>query len=111
MKAHLTLLLTFSAGMADASPEVSIPFVNHGSINDWRPDRNRGLWIQDAHRQWYYARIMEPCLGLDFAETIAFETQPSGALDRFSSILVPHEGRCHLDSLVRSDPPPKKVTK
>ncbi|MEO8307512.1 MAG: DUF6491 family protein [Pseudomonadota bacterium] len=98
-----------AAEMVPDAREVSIPFVSMGSINDWRADKSQGLWIQDVHRQWYYARIMEPCMGLDFAQIIGFDTIPGGAIDRSSSILVPHEGRCHITSLVRSGPPPKKV--
>ena len=107
----VTLLGTLAAGLigSAAASEVSIPFVGMGSINDWRADRRQGLWIQDVHRQWYYAKIMEPCNGLDFAQTIGFDANPGGTLDRFSSVLVPHEGRCQIQSLVRSNPPPKKV--
>jgi hypothetical protein len=114
----VTLLGTLAAGLVgsaaaeespSASPEASIPFVGMGSINDWRADRRQGLWIQDVHRQWYYAKVMEPCNGLDFAQTIGFDAHPGGTLDRFSSVLVPHEGRCQIESLVRSSPPPKKV--
>jgi Family of unknown function (DUF6491) len=104
------------AGIASASEqapnaalEVSIPFIGHGTIKDWQPDKRQGLWIQDEHHRWYYARLKEPCWGLDNAETIALDTRPGGPFDRFSSIIVPHEERCHLQSLVRSDPPPKKV--
>jgi Family of unknown function (DUF6491) len=115
---RMTLLVALASGLigtamaAEKVPDAqqaSIPFVNHGSINDWREDGRRGLWIQDSHREWYYARFMEPCWGLEFAETIAFETRPSGTLDHFGSILVPREGHCQLQSLVRSGPPPKKV--
>jgi hypothetical protein len=118
MKAHMWLLVVLAAGLAGAAtaeekaaaaPQVSIPFVGMGSINDWRADKRQGLWVQDLHRQWYYARTMGPCLGLDFAQTIGFETRTGDTLDRFSSIIVPREGRCPLTSLVRSGPPPKKV--
>ncbi len=118
MNARMMLLASLAANLGTAlaaetpraaSPEVSIPFVGMGSINDWRADRRQGLWIQDTHRQWYYAKVMEPCNGLDFAQTIGFDAHPGGTLDRFSSVLVPHEGKCQLTSLVRSEPPPKKV--
>lgn len=118
MNARMTLLVCLAGSMgiafaADAptavTPEASIPFVGMGSINDWRADRRQGLWIQDVYRQWYYAKVMEPCNGLDFAQTIGFDAHPGGTLNRFSSVLVPHEGRCQIQSLVRSEPPPKKV--
>jgi polyisoprenoid-binding protein YceI len=91
-----------------AQPQASIPFVQYGAIRNWQADKNRGLWIQDSHRNWYYAKLMGPCFGLDFAHTIAFDTRPMGTFDRFSSIIVPHEGRCAVQSFVPSDAPPRK---
>jgi Family of unknown function (DUF6491) len=91
-----------------AQPQASIPFVQYGGIRDWRADKTRGLWIQDSHRQWYYAKLMGPCFGLDFAQTIAFDTRPMGTFDRSSAIIVPHEGRCQVQSIVQSEPPPRK---
>jgi len=110
--------MTFLAGLAAAAltgpiaaEEVSIPFVNFGSINDWKADDRQGLWIQDVHRKWFYARTTAPCFGLDFALTIGFETRGIGQLDRFSSILVPDQGRCQIASLTESEGPPRKVDK
>jgi Family of unknown function (DUF6491) len=113
--ALLALGIAASAGAADKpidlSAQATIPFVNHGGIRDWRADNLDGLWIQDIHRQWFYAQTMGACIGLDFAWTIGFDTRPMGTLDRFSSILVPHESRCPIRSLTRSDAPPPKVKK
>lgn len=95
----------------DTAPQASIPFVDLGSIYDWKADKRQGLWIQDVHKQWYYARTLAPCLGLDFAVSIAFDTRPGGTFDRFSSIIVPDQGHCQLVSLTRSEPPPKKARK
>ena len=73
--------LLAAAGAASASetitPRAYIPFANHGGIRDWKADRDQGLWVQDVHRHWYYAKLMGPCTGLDFAETIAFDTHPA----------------------------------
>ncbi|MFO1503569.1 MAG: DUF6491 family protein [Steroidobacteraceae bacterium] len=92
---------------APAAAEVSIPFVDHRNIRDWQADKRDGLWIQDQRRNWYYARLMSPCIGLDFALSIGFDTgRGSGQLDKFSSIIVPREGRCQITSLTRSDAPP-----
>jgi hypothetical protein len=90
------------------APEASIPFVQHGGIRDWEADSNRGVWIQDLHRNWYYAKLMGPCFGLNFATKLGFDTGPMGAFDRFSSIVVPREGRCAVQSFVASDGPPRK---
>lgn len=89
--------------------EVSIPFVQYRSIRDWQADKDKGLWIQDLRRNWYYAELMQPCIGLDWAWHIGFDTRFGSSLDKFSSIVVPREGRCQITSLTRSDaPPPKK---
>jgi hypothetical protein len=97
-------------GAAQKPAEVSIPFVDHNNIRDWQADRMEGVWIQDQRREWYYARLLGPCIGLDWALSIGFITGgAAGQLDRFSSILVPNEGRCQITSLTRSDPPPPSV--
>jgi len=90
------------------SNDVSIPFANNGGIRDWHADRDRGLWIQDSFGKWYYATVMGPCIGLDFANRIGFDTRPMGSFDKFSSIVVPREGRCAIQTLRPSGAPPTK---
>ena len=103
------LALAGSAVAAGAASEPSIPFANHGGIRDWTADHDQGLWVQDVHRQWYYAKLMGPCIGLPFAQTIGFDTHPMGRFDRFSAIVVPGSGRCTVQSFTLSgDPHPKK---
>jgi hypothetical protein len=92
--------------------EASIPFVDHNNIRDWQADKMEGIWIQDQRRNWYYAKLLSPCIGLDWALSIGFVTGGgSGQLDKFSSILVPDEGRCQITSLTRSEAPPPSVKK
>src|SRR5215470_6682460 len=93
------------------SNDVSIPFANHGGIRDWRADSDRGLWIQDSFGKWYYATVMSPCIGLNFAQRIGFDTRPMGSFDKFSYIVVPREGRCAVQSLRASGAPPSKHDK
>jgi Family of unknown function (DUF6491) len=114
--AAATPLLAADASGAPAKPassaEVSIPFVDHHNLRDWQADKKEGIWIQDQRRNWYYARLLGPCIGLDWALTIGFDTGGgSGQLDRFSSVLVPDEGRCQITSLTRSEAPPPSVKK
>jgi hypothetical protein len=90
---------------ATAAPEPSIPFANHGGIRDWAADHDRGLWVQDVHRQWYYAKLMGPCIGLPFAQTIGFDTHPLGRFDKYSAIVVPGSGRCTVQSFTLSGGP------
>jgi hypothetical protein len=112
-------MVTCAAGVSFAAEDsvpppkdVEIPFANRGGIRDWQADRDRGVWIQDAHNRWYYAELLGPCLGLDFANAIAFDTRPSGTFDRFSSIIVPRDrSRCSVKSLRMSGPPPSHRNK
>lgn len=90
-----------------AGREATIPFVDLGGVRDWRADGTRGVWIQDAHRQWYHASLMQPAFDLPFAEHIGFATGPVPTLDRFSSIVV-HGQSYPLASLVKSDAPPSR---
>ena len=96
------------ASEATATRAASIPFANHGGIRDWKADRDQGLWVQDIHRQWYYAKLMAPCTGLNFAQTIGFDTHPLGRFDKFSSIYVPGAGggRCAVQTFTVSGAPP-----
>jgi len=111
--AAITLLplgAALAAGNAVA-PEAQIPFVNHGGIYDWKADEDKGLWIEDIHRNWYYATFMAPCVGLDFAIRLAFDARPLDTFDRFSAIFVPGWGRCAVQTFTASEgPPPRNAT-
>jgi len=97
---------------ADKRTDYSIPFADHHGIRDWREDGEKGIWIQAASREWYYATFMSPCIGLPFALGIGFVTEPGGQLNRFSSIRVPNEPmRCYFRDFKPSDPPPKRAPK
>jgi hypothetical protein len=91
-------------------PETSIPFFNmHDSIRDWVANGEEGLWIQDAHKQWYYAKVFAPCPGLPYAISLGFKNRALNRVDRDSEIIVPNEGRCTFSSLRKTSvPPPKK---
>jgi Family of unknown function (DUF6491) len=103
---------SFATDSVPLQKDVEIPFANRGGIRDWQADRDRGVWVQDAHQRWYYAELMGPCLGLNFANTLAFDTRPSGTFDRFSSIIVPRDhSRCSVKSLRMSGPPPSHHNK
>jgi hypothetical protein len=99
------------AAEPSGTQQAYIPFANHGGIRDWEADRDRGVWVQDIHRKWYYAKLMSPCIGLNFANTIAFDTRPQGRFDQFSSIYVPGGSRCAVQSFTVSGAPPGKKGK
>jgi hypothetical protein len=96
------------APQAKAPQAVSIPFVNHGGIRDWRADNRDTVYIQASNRAWYKATLMSPAFDLPYALTIGFDAGPTGALDKFSSIVVRGQ-RYPIASLERiPGPPPKK---
>jgi hypothetical protein len=91
--------------------ETSIPFVGTIGLYNFEPDGDRGVWLQDQRRAWYYARISGICSGLPFANRIAVDTRFGGSqLDRTGILLVDGQ-RCNIDSLVTSAGPPKKAKK
>ena len=108
-----TLLVAPLASMAGpastaASPEYSIPFVDHGGIRNWQADGGKGVWIQAAGGRWYYASFSSPCSELPFSSSIRFIPEPAGDLSRWSSIRLAHAERCFFRSLQPSEGPPKK---
>ena len=88
--------------------EVSIPFANQRSaIHSWQADGREGLWVQDGRREWYYAKFIGPCLGVERSIRLGFDTGTSEKLDRFSNVIVPEDNeRCAISSFTKSDPPP-----
>jgi hypothetical protein len=93
----------------EASKEAAIPFINlRQSIHSWQDDGQMGLWIEDVRKQWYYAKLQSPCIGLEFAVQLGFQTKTVNSLDKFGTVIVPRGGRCPIMSLVKSDPPPDK---
>jgi hypothetical protein len=91
------------------APQASIPFVNLGGVYNWQADGTQGLWVQDSHKRWYYASLLGPCFGLDFATTLGFDVDSLGTLDRFGAVIVPGWGRCNFSSLAVSNAPPAKL--
>jgi hypothetical protein len=97
-----------STGVGLSKEEASIPFANQRSaVHSWQADGREGLWVQDARREWYYAKFIGPCHGLDHAISLGFDTGTSDRIDRFSHVIVPDEReRCAIISFTRSEPPP-----
>lgn len=110
------LLLPLSAAAADEPAkepralgvEAGIVFPSNSSIRNWQADRDRGIWIQDRRRDWYYGTFIGICRDIDFAQAIGVETRGAGRLDRFASIIVRGES-CPLTSFVTSAAPPSKA--
>lgn len=72
----------------DKRPDASIPFANHGGVQDWRADGTRSVYFKDNHRHWCRAELMGTAVDLPYVEHIGIISGPTGALDRFGGILV-----------------------
>jgi hypothetical protein len=91
--------------------ETSIPFIGTVGLYNFEADGDRGVWLQDQRRRWYYATVLAPCTGLSFANRIGVDTRFGGTqLDRTGTLLVDRD-RCHIDSLTASNGPPPKAKK
>jgi hypothetical protein len=94
-------------GDAPMVKESRIPFVNHGGIRDWRFGDRDTIYVQDRHRNWYEATLMNPVVGWRGQWAIGFESRGIDTFDRFSNIVV--DGWRHpVQSLVRIDGPPPR---
>lgn len=88
--------------------ETRIAFANSGGIRNFEPNGDRGLWIEDRQRRWYYARIIGPCQDLGHATGLGFDTRGASALDKFGGVVVGGDF-CQFDSLVTAEKPlPRK---
>ncbi len=104
------------SGLAAAKPaptwpqlgvETSIVFPDR-TLYNFEPDDDRGVWLEDRQRRWYYASFIGPCQGLNFVHTIGYEMRGSSHLRRSSMILVDDQ-KCQIDSLVTAEKPlPRK---
>jgi Family of unknown function (DUF6491) len=110
-----TILATLIAGCAgtlaaaEKAPEASIHFVNmNQSIRGWQADGQMALWIQDAHNQWYYVKLLGPCNGLEFTARLGFEPKTMNSLDKYGYVVMPDNQRCQITSLTKSEAPPKE---
>lgn len=96
-----------SGGVGLKGEETSIPFANvRNAVHSWETDGIEGMWIEGQHRDWYYAKFLGPCHGVDRSIRLGFDTGTSDKLDRFSHVIVPEENmRCAIQSFTASDPP------
>lgn len=97
-----------SDGVELKREEASIAFANQRSaIRSFQADGREGLWVESGLGEWYYARFLAPCIGVDNAVRLGFDTGNSDRFDRFSHVIVPNEReRCAIISFTKSDPPP-----
>jgi hypothetical protein len=95
-------------GWDEYGVDASIAFPNHGGIRNFEANGERGLWIEDRQRRWYYAKFVGNCRGIDYANGVAFDTRGSSSFDRFGAIAV-RDDYCLIESLVTAEKPlPRK---
>lgn len=97
---------TPSTAVAPAPEEGSIPFVNHGGVDDWRAVGDKVIYFKDSHGRWFKATLFSAAFDLPFVDEIGIETRGSDTLDKFGAIVVRGQ-RYPLQSLVKVDGPPK----
>ena len=69
------------------------------------------MLIQGRNRSWYRATFFGPCIDLRFRDSVAFVTDGTDRLDRFSSVLVNGE-RCWFRSFEKLEAePPREGSK
>lgn len=92
----------------DAGKPATIPFIRFNAIEDFEADSDKGVYLQDRQRRWYYASVVGPCTALPFAVKIGVDTRFAGdTLDSTGTLLVDGD-RCKIDRLVTSGPPPQR---
>lgn len=79
-------------------------FADLGGIRNWQPGPNDSLLIEGRKGVWFRVTFWGPCHELKFAEAIGFVTEPTGDLDKFSSLLAGGE-RCWFKTFERTSKP------
>lgn len=95
------------AAEAPAAKQARIPFVTHGGIRDWRFGDRDTIYVQDRHRNWYEATLMNPVMGWRGQWAIGFEARGIDTFDR-SSVVIVDGWRNPVQSLVKIDGPPPR---
>ena len=86
---------------------VTAPSVHRADMRNWLADGERGLWIQGGNSEWFYARFSAACRGLNSTNSLVFDTGPSGAIGRTTTVVLPEGGRCEMQTFAPSAGPPK----
>ena len=95
---------TGALGQIEASGEASIAFANQGGIQNWQPQGDAAVLLQDRQGQWYLARLQSPATELPYTEQVGFDPGPSGSFGRLSTVIV-RGARYPVISLTRTDTP------
>jgi hypothetical protein len=84
--------------------DASIAFPNYGAIRNFEADGDKGIWVEDQQRRWYYGEFLGSCQGLNFSQAIGFDTGGLSRFDKFSKIIT-REDVCQLNRFVTAEKP------
>ena len=96
----------FAADAPAPGKPASIPFASRNVYN-WQADGEKGIWVQDNGRRWYYGTFDFPCRGLDFRMAVRILAGPTDELDRWGGIQTRDSGKCRFKSFETSLGPPQ----
>ena len=88
----------------DVGVASNISFPAQGGIRNFRADTDRGVWLEDRRRNWYFASFLGTCPEIRFAQGIGIDTRGSARFDKFSKIVVGNNV-CAIATLVTADKP------
>ena len=92
------------------APETVIPFLSSIRSVEWKAISNDSLYLRGGKGEWYVVRTMNSCDRLRSSLAIRLEASAGNQLDRHGAIWV--QGvRCPVESITRSDGPPRKGRK
>lgn len=83
--------------------ETSITLPNR-YIRNFEADGDKGIWIEDVQRRWYYGAFKGRCTRLERARGLGYDTGGSSTFDKSSTIFV-DDDFCMLSSFVTSEKP------
>ena len=102
-KTNSIVLETDGSGHMDGRSSVTMPTGTQCRPHSLAPS----VWMHVTTLEWFYARFVSGCHGIDKTNSIAFETGPSGHIDGRSSVTMAGGTRCRLHGLAPSGGPPK----
>lgn len=105
MRTHVSMiaLLVLTACAADVGAgnapgnNARITSIDFGGVDDWHAPSDTELLIKARGGKYYRATMLGICPGLSIVPAIGFVSDPTGALDRFGSVLVERR-KCRFSS-------------